>query len=97
LRSSSEKRSQPSAKKLLAAALLPREDIGGRRHYPPMLSLLIRTFEEQRTKEWTRIELPPLWTEYLASLPDNWRLSTRAGKEAQLQMIHMLLEIGADP
>ncbi|RYN19215.1 hypothetical protein AA0119_g12859 [Alternaria tenuissima] len=97
LRSSSEKRSRPSVKKLLTAALLPREDIGGRRHYPPMLSLLMRTFEEQRTKEWTRIELPPLWTEYLASLPDNWRLSTRAEKEAQLQMIHMLLEIGADP
>jgi hypothetical protein len=109
LRSSSTLDSRLTLNKLLAVALVPavhREmDF---RISSSMVRLLIDVFEEQRTDEWTKVELPALWAKFLGYVVWNqavwiqtmWiqEVSEFSGqREELLKTIRILLDIGANP
>ncbi|KAF2795864.1 hypothetical protein K505DRAFT_373641 [Melanomma pulvis-pyrius CBS 109.77] len=92
------KRSLPPITKLLASALKPSMSLKyGRMYYPSMVQLLIDSSKEDRTSAWCRIELPPLWIDFLVSIPVFWNQISTDAKLNQVQIIQMLLDVGADP
>lgn len=62
-----------------------------------MIQILIDSSKNERTHVWSRVEFPALWIEFLSSIPAVWRQVSTNAKAAQLQIIQMLLHIGADP
>ena len=90
--------SLPSIKTLLGFALRSSVSLKhGSAFYPSMVRLLIDMLREDRSSLWSKIELSSLWTDLLISIPAIWKRISKDAKLAQLQIIQMLLDIGADP
>jgi hypothetical protein len=90
--------SLPSTAKLLGYALKPSTSSKrGSTFYPAMVQLLINTSRDDRSSLWSKMELPSLWANFLIPIPVTWGQISEDAKLAQLEIIKMLLNIGADP
>jgi len=63
----------------------------------PTLKILLDLSKMERDHGWTCCELPLIWRKFLGSLPEEWQHLPFQNQHDRVQVIQMLLEIGADP